>query len=127
MEAGVQPHIIACRADNPVTRKVREKIAMFSNVPSGASSACTTARAIYTIPEAMREGLDREKPSWNAQLASDAAREDGAREQWSGFTLLANAQAPSIGITGKYTALRDAYASIDKAHRARRRASLGAR
>ena len=35
METGIQPHIIACRASNPVTKNVREKIAMFSNVPMG--------------------------------------------------------------------------------------------
>src|SRR6185437_6918319 len=33
MEAGVQPHVIACRAANPVTEKIRQKISMFANVP----------------------------------------------------------------------------------------------
>ncbi|MBM4112601.1 MAG: hypothetical protein FJ253_04385, partial [Phycisphaerae bacterium] len=33
MEAGVQPHVIACRAKNPVGEKVMQKIGMFSNVP----------------------------------------------------------------------------------------------
>src|SRR5690606_30081794 len=33
LEAGVQPHIIACRASNPASHSVMQKIAMFSNVP----------------------------------------------------------------------------------------------
>ena len=33
MEAGIQPNIVACRAKNPVTETVMEKIGMFSNVP----------------------------------------------------------------------------------------------
>ena len=32
MEAGIQPHMIGCRAHNPVTETVRQKISMFSNV-----------------------------------------------------------------------------------------------
>ena len=33
METGVHPHVIACRAANPVSEKVRQKISMFTNVP----------------------------------------------------------------------------------------------
>src|SRR6201992_3964066 len=33
MEVGIMPHIIACRASNPVNDKVREKIYMSTNVP----------------------------------------------------------------------------------------------
>src|ERR1700748_3275976 len=33
MEVGIMPHIIACRAGNPVKEKVREKISMYTNVP----------------------------------------------------------------------------------------------
>ncbi|MBL8991530.1 MAG: hypothetical protein JNJ48_08130, partial [Phycisphaerae bacterium] len=33
MEAGIQPHLIGCRASQPATDTVRQKIAMFSNVP----------------------------------------------------------------------------------------------
>src|SRR5690606_32644886 len=33
MEVGIMPHIIACRAKNEVTEKVRQKISMYTNVP----------------------------------------------------------------------------------------------
>ncbi|MFM2164448.1 MAG: synthase, partial [Planctomycetota bacterium] len=61
MEAGIQPHIVACRAKNPVTEKVMEKIAMFSNVPLKRIFSMHDRESVYAIPEAMRAGgLDRE-------------------------------------------------------------------
>jgi CTP synthase len=120
MEAGVQPHIVACRAKNPVTRKVVEKISMFSNVPLRRIFSMHDRESIYTIPNAMREGgLDREILSLlHLHDRVDSAYEDRARVRWNEFsTRLATPRRRSItlGITGKYAALRDAYASIDKA------------
>src|SRR5688500_1378321 len=61
MEAGVQPHILACRASKPVNETVMQKIAMFSNVPLRRVFSMHDRESIYTIPEEMRqEGLDRE-------------------------------------------------------------------
>ena len=56
MEAGIQPHIVACRAKNPVTDKVMEKIAMFSNVPLKRIFSMHDRESVYAIPEAMRGG-----------------------------------------------------------------------
>ncbi len=120
MEAGIQPHLVACRAHNPVTTKVMEKIAMFSNVPLKRVFSLHDRDSIYTIPDAMRgAGLDREILSMLAlHERVDAAHEDRARDAWSTFSRrLAEPRTRkvTIGITGKYAALRDAYASIDKA------------
>ncbi len=120
MEAGVQPHIVACRAKNPVTRTVMEKISLFSNVPMRRIFSMHDRESIYTIPEAMRQGgLDREILSiLDLHDRVDQAHEDRARVRWNEFS--ARLSAPrarrlQLGITGKYAALRDAYASIDKA------------
>jgi CTP synthase len=76
--------------------------------------------SIYEIPEAMRQGgLDREILSiLGLHDRVDQSHEDKARVRWSDFN--ARLAAPrsrtvTLGITGKYAALRDAYASIDKA------------
>ncbi|HRJ49018.1 MAG TPA: hypothetical protein PKU91_00685, partial [Phycisphaerales bacterium] len=59
MEVGIQPGIIACRASNPCSPKVMEKIAMFSNVPPRRIFSMHDRPSVYTIPEEMRqEGLD---------------------------------------------------------------------
>jgi CTP synthase len=61
MEAGIQPHIVACRAQHPVSKTVQQKMAMFSNVPMNRVFSMHDRESIYVIPEAMRaEGLDRE-------------------------------------------------------------------
>ncbi len=61
MEAGIMPHIIACRASSPVKEKVREKISMYTNVPMKRVVSMHDVESIYTIPDALRAaGIDRE-------------------------------------------------------------------
>src|SRR5687768_540619 len=61
MEIGIMPHLIACRATNPVKDKVREKISMYTNVPMKRVVSMHDVESIYTIPDSLREsGLDRE-------------------------------------------------------------------
>lgn len=120
MEAGVQPHMIACRATNPVTDSAMQKIAMFSNVPLHRVFSMHDRTSIYSIPEEIRQdGLDREILSiLNLHERVNVAHEDRARERWHSFVHGLNAKRErtvTVGVTGKYAALRDAYASIDKA------------
>jgi len=120
MEAGIQPQIVACRAHNPVTEMVLEKIAMFSNVPQRRVFSMHDRESIYVIPDSMRAGgLDREVLSLLAlHDRVDQVAEDASRQVWSGFVTklrAARRHRVRIGITGKYASLRDAYASIDKA------------
>lgn len=120
MEAGIQPQLVACRARHPVTEKVMEKIAMFSNVPTRRVFSMHDRESIYVIPDAMRDGgLDREILSMlGLHDRVNATHEDRARREWSSFTTRLNGSRDhkvTIGIAGKYTSLRDAYASIDKA------------
>ena len=120
MESGIQPQLIACRAENPVEPKVREKIAMFSNVPMERVFSMHDRESIYTIPDELREqGLDREILSiLNLHDRVDVRVEDRARKRWATFVdgLTSDREhGVRIGIMGKYAELKDAYASIDKA------------
>lgn len=119
MEAGIQPHIIACRSTNPCGPSVLEKIAMFTNVPQKRVFSMHDRKSVYFIPEAMREaGLDREILSvLNLHERVDLAHEDRARDRWMSYVRKLEAPKPRsvrIGLTGKYASVRDAYASIDK-------------
>src|SRR3954462_5626147 len=61
MEMGITPHIIACRATNPVNEKVRQKISMATNVPMRRVVSMHDLESIYLVPEALREAsIDRE-------------------------------------------------------------------
>jgi len=119
MGAGIQPHIVACRAHNPAQSSVMQKIAMFSNVPLRRVFSMHDRPSIYTIPEDLRrEGIDREILTiLNLHSRVDLAHEDRSREQWLTFVRRLTTQKSrrvTIGLTGKYAALRDAYASIEK-------------
>jgi CTP synthase len=120
MEAGIQPHVIACRATRPVADKVLQKIAMFTNVPLRRVFSLHDRESVYTIPEEMRrEGLDREIMSiLNIHDRADLAHEDRARKRWTAFVdrlTAPKSRRVTVGIAGKYANLRDAYASIHKA------------
>ncbi|MEL7088887.1 MAG: CTP synthase, partial [Planctomycetota bacterium] len=120
LEAGVQPHIVAARAKNPVEQGAKEKIAMFSNVPMNRVFSMHDRASIYTITESLRgEGMDREVLTMlDLHGRVKATQEDVAREEWRSFVKKITARRKyqvHLGLTGKYAQLRDAYASIDKA------------
>src|SRR3954452_5094594 len=119
MEMGIMPHIIACRATREVKEKVREKISMYTNVPMRRVVSMHDLESIYLIPDALREeGIDREVLTLlNLHDRVDQRHEDRAREQWRWFVNRIGKANKSVtlAVTGKYTALRDAYASIIKA------------
>jgi CTP synthase len=119
MAGGIQPHIIACRASKPVSRKVREKIAMYSNVPLKRVFSMHDLESVYLIPEALRgAGIDTTVMDYLG-LESKATPEQqaAARDAWASYAQrFRTAATPvTIGITGKYTSLRDSYASIIQA------------
>jgi CTP synthase len=119
MEVGIMPHLIACRAQNPVKEKVREKISMYTNVPMRRVFSMHDVDSIYLIPEMMRDaGLDREVLTLlELHDRVDQRYEDKARVKWRHFIdrIGKGSRDVTIAVTGKYTALRDAYASVIKA------------
>src|SRR2546421_5256407 len=84
MELGIMPHIIACRAANPVKEKVREKISMYTNVPMKRVVSMHDVESIYLIPETLREaGMDREVLTLlSLHDRVDQRSEDQARMKW---------------------------------------------
>ncbi len=119
LECGIQPHIVACRARNPVGRKVREKLALYSSVPIERVFSMHDCDSIYEIPELLREaGLDAaviDILGLRERICPEA--EARARQQWSDF--IGRQRSPersvTVGITGKYVSVRDSYASVIKA------------
>jgi CTP synthase len=92
---------------------------MYTNVPMRRVVSMHDVESIYLIPEALREaGMDREVLTLlDIHERVNQRNEDQARMKWHWFVEgigKANREV-TIGVTGKYTALRDAYASIIKA------------
>ena len=119
MEMGIMPHIIACRSTNPTTDKVRQKISMYTNVPMRRVISMHDVESIYLIPEALREGgIDREVLSLlSMHDRVNQKNEDKERSRWNWYAgrIGKATKEVTIALTGKYAALRDAYASVIKA------------
>jgi CTP synthase len=119
MEIGIMPHLIGCRATRPVGDKVRQKISMYTNVPMKRVFSMHDVESIYLIPEALRDsGIDREVLGLlELHERVDQRHEDQQRIKWRWFVdRIGKAKKEvTIAVTGKYTALRDAYASVIKA------------
>jgi len=116
MQCGIQPDIIACRAANPVSEKARQKISVYSNVPVERVFSMPDSASIYMIPAMLRDcGIDFKV----ARLLKIDDRiklrqERKAWAEWCDFTdkIDTATREVTIGITGKYTSVRDSYASI---------------
>jgi CTP synthase len=116
MQLGVQPDIIACRAASPVTETVRQKISVYSNVPFERVISLPDSASIYTIPAMLRErGLDFAVAKLlKIEERIDLRNERKAWAKWCDFNdkIGAAKYKVNIGVTGKYTTVRDSYASI---------------
>jgi len=117
--AGIHPHIIACRASSPVTKKVREKIGLFANVPLDRVFSMHDCDSVYVIPEMLRgAGIDTSVVNLLGLTDRvDHNAEETARAIWGDYIArFRGARGPvTIGIIGKYTSVRDSYASIIQA------------
>ncbi|MHC4086608.1 MAG: CTP synthase [Planctomycetota bacterium] len=116
MQCGIQPDIIACRASNPVSEKAREKISLYSNVPIKRVVSLPDSTSIYKIPAMLRDNsLDFEVLRLlKIEDRINLRHERKAWAQWCDFTdkIGSANHRITIGITGKYTTVRDSYASI---------------
>src|SRR5947209_5355113 len=110
---GIQPDILICRADYPVTRELREKIAIFGDISEEAVIPLQTSKTIYEVPLVLEKaGLGR---LITRELGLDASMPD--LRTWS--ELVAQIMEPKpklpIAIVGKYVKSPDAYMSIVEA------------
>ncbi|MEE8170249.1 MAG: CTP synthase, partial [Phycisphaerae bacterium] len=115
-ECGVQPHIIACRGRREMTTRVREKLSMYTNVPIERVISIHDCESIYRIPDLLRrQGLDTavvDILKLRERMHPEA--ENKALGVWAAFVdKLEHADGDvTIGIVGKYTSVRDSYASV---------------
>ncbi|PIU19349.1 MAG: hypothetical protein COT18_07995 [Elusimicrobia bacterium CG08_land_8_20_14_0_20_59_10] len=114
-EIGIDPDIIVCRAEKPLARDIKNKIALFTSVPKEAVIDAPDSPSIYDVPyELKRQGLD-EQIMMLLRLRSS----HWDFEEWNSFTqrrkAAAAAQPVRIAIAGKYTKLKDSYKSLVEA------------
>jgi CTP synthase len=111
---GIQPDILLCRADRPLPKDERRKIALFCNVRNEAVIQALDVQSIYDVPIAYhREGLDRELLT--AFGITDAPEPDVTMWQEISKNVAEPDGEVTIAIVGKYTGLKDAYKSLTEA------------
>ncbi len=113
LEIGLQPDILICRTEKPLTKELREKIALFCNVDTRSVIEGMDVESIYEVPQLYeKEGLPGiviEK------LNLKCSKPDLKR--WTRFVnKLKNPKGNvRIAVCGKYIELKDAYKSISEA------------
>ncbi|GJG88685.1 CTP synthase [Gemmatimonadetes bacterium T265] len=114
MEVGIQPDVLICRSEQPLTEDVKRKIALFCNVDFGAVVESVDVPSIYQIPlEFHAQGLDA---LVCRKLALDTPAPDLSR--WRELVrrvVEPRTNAPRIAVVGKYTDYVDSYKSVQEA------------
>ena len=108
---GIQPHILLCRSEGALARDIREKIALFANLPVESVISARDVDSIYKVPLYFRaEGLDDQILEHFAVEAPQPAD----LSEWEALVKRADAadRTVRIGLVGKYIQLEDAYLSV---------------
>jgi CTP synthase len=110
---GIQPDIIICRSDHPISEGIRDKISQFCDVEQQAVIPLPTVSTIYEVPLVLEE-------SGLGQLIVDKLdlqAEPTDLAQWRELTACLKAchEPVNIALVGKYVELQDSYFSVREA------------
>jgi CTP synthase len=114
MEIGIQPDILICRSERPLSEEVKRKIALFCNVEFGAVVESRDVPTIYQIPLDFHEqGLDERVMHRLGLLGRKAPDLSGWRRMVQ--SIINPTSRVRIAVIGKYTELIDSYKSVQEA------------
>jgi CTP synthase len=114
MEIGIQPDVLICRTERRLSDDLKRKIALFTNVDVAGVIEARDVNTIYDVPLMFR----RQKLDRLALQKLGLEMEEPDLEPWS--EMVDRIRNPSqgrvrIAVVGKYTALVDAYKSVQEA------------
>jgi len=110
---GIQPDIILCRTEMPISDDVRRKIGLFCNVEKRAVISVPDVESIYEVPLLLSEQRLDEIVLAKLGLQAGVLQLDSWREMV--HRLKSASRRVEIAICGKYVQLQDAYKSIIEA------------
>jgi len=110
---GIHPDIVVCRSREPLSREIRDKIALFADVEPEAVISNEDVPDVYLVPEALEE----------QGLATLVCRKLGLGDghpdlsSWRELTrrICGRQGSVEIALVGKYVKLHDAYLSVHEA------------
>jgi CTP synthase len=107
---GIQPDVIACRADMPISNDIREKISLFCDVEPRAVIPLLTMPSIYQVP------LVLEEAGLGDLICERMNIEPTSRDLTDWREWVERLQHPvhsvEVAVVGKYVELPDAYLSV---------------
>jgi len=110
---GVQPDIIICRSDYPISEGIRDKISLFCDVDRQAVIPLPTVDTIYEVPLLLEEeGLGQLVVN---KLGLKARKPDLSQWQELVRRIKEPLEPVNIALVGKYVELKDAYFSVREA------------
>lgn len=110
---GIRPDIIVCRSEHPLDEGIRNKIALFCNVPQNHVLQNLDVEVLYEAPLAMEE-------EHLAQVACKCLELECPEPDLNDWRAMIDAwkhprQEVTVALVGKYTQLHDAYISVVEA------------
>jgi CTP synthase len=107
---GIQPDVIACRSDLPISNEIRDKISLFCDVEPRAVIPLLTMPSIYEVPLVL-ENAGLTDYICDRMSLPPASRE---LEEWKSWVerLQSPERTLNVAIVGKYVELPDAYLSV---------------
>jgi CTP synthase len=114
---GIQPDVIVCRSDQPLSDGLKRKISLLCDVPMQAVISAVDAPSIYDIPITMYdEGLDTMVCN---TLGIDLEANPIDLSAWRDVVRRVHSTTKTlrIGVIGKYVTMPDAYLSVGESIR----------
>ena len=110
---GLRPDIIVCRSEYPLNQHLKDKIALFCNVPNSHVLQNLDVEHLYEAPLAM----EKEHLASVACECLELEQREPDLKDWSAMVedLRSPTDEVTIALVGKYTALHDAYISVVEA------------
>lgn len=110
---GIRPDIIVCRSEYPLNQQIKDKIALFCNVPNSHVLQNLDVEHLYEVPLVM----EKEHLASVACECLELEQREPDLKDWS--AMVEDLGHPTddvvIALVGKYTALHDAYISVVEA------------
>ena len=109
---GIQPDILVCRTDRPLSHSIKKKIALHCNLDIEAVIAARDVDSIYEVPLALKdEGMDD-------ILAHRLSLKKEKSDLTTWVNVVKNIREPvdkvTIAMVGKYVGLQDSYKSLNE-------------
>lgn len=110
---GIQPDIIVCRTEHPLTDDIKNKIALFCNVSKECVIENNNCDILYAVPMMLKEQKMDEVVM--KKLSIDAPNQDLSDWEEMLYALRNPKQTVKIALVGKYVELHDSYISVNEA------------